>query len=192
LNPRPLGYEPYDIGLSRLKPSLTGVVTSADRTDPISLCRLRLPRLKLSRSVRFTNRFTERAIGLQFPYPFRPAATVILGTRTMSGFGRQRCPRSCPTLSRGTLAAAKPAAGNGRAVVLPGPFPRTRLLRDLAAGGFCPGRRSRSRSDAAGAPWTDSGWREHSYGGFGGGHRISASVTGHQPGGLTTSRGHGL
>jgi len=43
LNPRPLGYEPYDIGLSRLKPSLAGAVASADRTNPISPCRLRLP-----------------------------------------------------------------------------------------------------------------------------------------------------
>jgi len=59
LNPRPLGYEPYDIGLCRLKPSLAGAVTSADRTNPVSLRRLRLPRLKLSRRVRFTNRFTE-------------------------------------------------------------------------------------------------------------------------------------
>jgi hypothetical protein len=37
-------------------------VTSADRADPISLRRLRLPRLVLSRSVRFTNRFTRQAI----------------------------------------------------------------------------------------------------------------------------------
>ena len=48
MNPRPLGYEPYEIALWRLKPSLANAVTSADRTDPISLRRLRLPRLKLS------------------------------------------------------------------------------------------------------------------------------------------------
>ena len=59
MNPRPLGYEPYDLGLSRLALSLAGVVTSAGRTNPISLCRLRLPRPVLSRRVRFTNRFTE-------------------------------------------------------------------------------------------------------------------------------------
>ena len=60
LNPPPLGYEPYDIGLCRLRQSLAGAVTSTDRTDPISLCRVRLLRLKLSRRVRFTNRFTEQ------------------------------------------------------------------------------------------------------------------------------------
>ena len=53
------GY-PADIGLCRLGPSLAGLVTSADRTGPISLRPLRLPRLKLSRRVRFTNRFTYR------------------------------------------------------------------------------------------------------------------------------------
>ena len=58
MNPRPLGYEPYDIGLYRLGLSLAGVVTSADRTNLISLCRLRLPHPVLSRRVRLTNRFT--------------------------------------------------------------------------------------------------------------------------------------
>jgi hypothetical protein len=38
-----LGYEPYDALLWRLELSRAGVVTSADRTGPISLCRLRLP-----------------------------------------------------------------------------------------------------------------------------------------------------
>jgi hypothetical protein len=71
LNPRPLGYEPYDVRLWRPGPSLAGAVTSADRTDPISLRRLRLPCLELSRRVRFTNRFTEQAIDLRFPAPSR-------------------------------------------------------------------------------------------------------------------------
>jgi hypothetical protein len=70
LNPRPLGYEPYDIGLCRLKPSLAGLVTSADRSGPISLRRLRLPRPVLSRRVRFTNRFTNWPLICGFP-PFR-------------------------------------------------------------------------------------------------------------------------
>jgi hypothetical protein len=73
--PRPLGYEPYDIGLCRLKPSLAGAVTSADRTYPISLRRLRLARLGLSRRVRFTNRFTKPALDLQFPHPRHSLAT---------------------------------------------------------------------------------------------------------------------
>src|SRR5262249_7788969 len=67
LNPRPLGYEPYDVCLWRPGQSLAGVVTSADRTDPISPGRLRLPRLKLFRRVRFTNRFTEQAGYLTSP-----------------------------------------------------------------------------------------------------------------------------
>ena len=49
MNPRPLGYEPYDESLCRLGLSLADTVTSADRTDPVSPCRLRLPRLMLSR-----------------------------------------------------------------------------------------------------------------------------------------------
>jgi hypothetical protein len=61
LNPRPLGYEPYDVCLWRPGPSPAGAVTSADRPGPISLGRLRLPRLVLSRRVRFTNRFTEQS-----------------------------------------------------------------------------------------------------------------------------------
>jgi hypothetical protein len=78
LNPRPLGYEPYDVRLWRLGPSLAGVVTSADRPGPVSHGRLRLPRLVLSRRVWFTNRFTEQAIDLQFPHPSRPSAAAIL------------------------------------------------------------------------------------------------------------------
>ena len=64
-----LGYEPYDARLSRLALSPVAVLTSADRTDHISLHRLRLV---LSRRVQFTNRFTEHAIDLQFPAPFPP------------------------------------------------------------------------------------------------------------------------
>src|SRR6476469_7654935 len=79
LNPRPLGYEPYDVRLWRPGPSLAGAVTSADRIDPISLRRLRLPCLELSRRVRFTNRFTEQVIDLQFPDPPPPSAPAILG-----------------------------------------------------------------------------------------------------------------
>ena len=75
-----LGYEPYDrVCLRRPRLSLAGVVTSADRTDRISLFRLRLPRLGLSCRVRFTNRFTKQAIYLQLPTPFPvlPLAAVL-------------------------------------------------------------------------------------------------------------------
>ena len=71
MNPRPLGYEPYDARLPRPGLSPADAVTSVDRTDPVSIRRLRLPRLKLSRRVRFTNRFTKQAVDLQFLYPFR-------------------------------------------------------------------------------------------------------------------------
>jgi len=86
LNLRPLGYEPYDICLSRLKASLTDAVTSADRSDPISLRRLRLPRLKLSRRVRFTNRFTRQAIDLRFPAPFPSSRSLPSSRRDLSTF----------------------------------------------------------------------------------------------------------
>ncbi len=172
MNPRPLGYEPYDASLWRLGPSLAGVVTSADRTDPVSPCRLRLPRLVLSRRVRFTNRFTEQAIDLQFPYSFRPFRRAIPGLRTVCGLARQRRLRSCPALSRGALVmitAPDLHQGTGRALPCPDPPPNP-----TAAGPH--GRRVLSRVGAADhavtpqAPWTGSGWREYSYGGFGGGH----------------------
>jgi hypothetical protein len=56
--------------VSDVSGGLAGAVTSAGRTDPISLRRLRLPCLELSRPVRFTNRFTKQAIDLRFPAPF--------------------------------------------------------------------------------------------------------------------------
>ena len=52
--------------LSRLGQSLTGVLTSAGRTHPISLRRLRLPRLMLSRRVSCTNSCTNLVHGLPF------------------------------------------------------------------------------------------------------------------------------
>ncbi len=81
--PVSLGYEPYDMCLWRLGQSLAGVVTSADRADPISLRRLRLPRLGQSRRVRFTNRFTAQPLDLRFmglprrPCGFYPAAEIM-------------------------------------------------------------------------------------------------------------------
>ena len=82
-NPRPLGYEPYDICLRRLGHSLAGAVTSADRTGHLSLRRLRLARLKPSRRVRFTNRFTEQAIDLWVSYP-----SVILVAADLEPLGQ--------------------------------------------------------------------------------------------------------
>ncbi len=142
MNPRPLGYEPYDIGLWRLGQSLTGVVTSADRTDPVSLRRLRLPRLGLSRRVRFTNRFTEQAIDLQFPVPFPPFRSCHPWAPYRARAHQTTPPPVSPTLNCYALAVSPPPRlyqGTGRAAVLPRSLPRTRLLRDLTAGGFCPG-----------------------------------------------------
>ena len=84
LNPRPLGYEPYDIGLCRLRQSLAGAVTSTDRTDPISLCRVRLLRLKLSRRVRFTIGLQNRLLICTFPHPPRPSVAAVPGARHCS------------------------------------------------------------------------------------------------------------
>ena len=55
--------------LWRLGLSLADVVASADKVDPVSLRRLCLPRLMLSRRVRFTNRFTEQTAELRNPEP---------------------------------------------------------------------------------------------------------------------------
>jgi hypothetical protein len=59
LNPRPLGYEPYDARLYRLKRSLVGALTSINLRHEVALGPARLPRLRLSRRVRFTNPFTD-------------------------------------------------------------------------------------------------------------------------------------
>jgi hypothetical protein len=132
-----------------LKPSLAGAVTSADRTNPISLRRLRLPCLELSRPVRFTNRFTEQAIDLRFPAPFSPfrgchpwmRGTVSgLAKRLPRGMGLTRVTRglrSCPTSGRGVLVvitSARPYTGASTALLPAQALPRTRLLPDLTGG----------------------------------------------------------
>ena len=167
--------------LYRLKPSLAGAVTSADRTDPISLRRLRLPRLVLSRSVRFTNRFTRQANDLQFPAPLPPFHCCHLWVRgTMSGLAKRLArhgldagdasPRGVPDVDYSVLgvsADTRPARWHRpRRCPAQAPPPNP-----TAAGPD--GRRVRSRVGAADhevtpkAPWTGSGWREYSYGGFG-------------------------
>jgi hypothetical protein len=84
-DPRPLGYEPYDARLRRLGPSLTGMLTSTDRTDPIAHRRLRLPRLTLSRRVRFTNRFTESVCDQRLT-ALRGVSAGRLAGRAVDGF----------------------------------------------------------------------------------------------------------
>ena len=51
MNLRPPGYEPYDVRLCRLGPSLVGVLTSADGRRPFGSSLMRLPRLNPSRRV---------------------------------------------------------------------------------------------------------------------------------------------
>ena len=136
--------------LCRLGRSLAGAVTSADRTDHISLRRLRLPRLGLSRRVRFTNRFTEQAIDLRFPHP--PALPWLPSLRHRVGLAKR-----LPSGTASTRDASPPSRARRRAAprpchhrcrvctwappaaVLSRPLPRTRLLPDLTADGFCPG-----------------------------------------------------
>ena len=145
--------------------SLAGVVNSADKPDPISLGRLRLPRLMLSRYVRFTNRFTEQAIDLQFPHPSapfhgrRPWARHYVRTRQATakrhGLDTRRVapvvPDAGPRRAPVVITATGSAPGTDRAAAWSRPLPRTRLLPELTADGFCPGSASRSRSDTEGA-----------------------------------------
>lgn len=67
MNPRPLGYEPYDARLCRLGRSPAGAVTLTDGTDSVALGRLRLPCLARFCRVRFTSRFTEQPPDLRLP-----------------------------------------------------------------------------------------------------------------------------
>src|SRR6266566_9224632 len=62
-----LGYEPYDERLQCLGKSLIITLTSADLRCEVGSVLPCLPRLKLSRCVRFTNRFTEPLPGLRIP-----------------------------------------------------------------------------------------------------------------------------
>jgi hypothetical protein len=68
LNPRPLGYEPYDVCLFRLASSLVAALTSADERRAFIPGPLRLPRLSPSRRVSCTNPCTN-----QVPEPRVPA-----------------------------------------------------------------------------------------------------------------------
>jgi hypothetical protein len=54
-----LGYEPYDASRYRLKQSLVSALTSINLRHEVAMGPVRLPRLRLSRRVRFTNPFTD-------------------------------------------------------------------------------------------------------------------------------------
>jgi hypothetical protein len=184
LNPRPLGYEPYDMCLPRLGPSPAGVVTSADRTDPVSLRRFRLPRLVRSRRVRFTNRFTEEAIDLQFPAPLRTLPWLLSLGAGPCPDSPSDCQAAASTRDASPLVVSDTGPRGAPVVItangstpehrpyrcLSRPLPRTRLPPDLTADGFCPRVGVADHAVTPKAPWTGSGWREYSYSGFGGGH----------------------
>ena len=55
MNPRPLGYEPYDVRLCRFTLSLVAALTSEDGRRAFMSGRLRLSRLNPSRRVLCTN-----------------------------------------------------------------------------------------------------------------------------------------
>jgi hypothetical protein len=63
LNPRLLGYEPYDMRLCRVAPSLVAALTSADGRRAFVSGPLRLPRLKPSRRVSCTNPCANQSSG---------------------------------------------------------------------------------------------------------------------------------
>ena len=78
MNPRPLGYEPYDVRLRRLGESLVTALAWADVRREVVSGLLRLPYLESSRCVRFTNRFTEPHHGLRIPV-VRSVKKPVLG-----------------------------------------------------------------------------------------------------------------
>ena len=125
MDPRPLGHEPYDVRLSRLKTSLAGPVTLEDKTDPISLRRLHLPRLVLSRRVRFTNWFTEQAIDLRVPAP-----SSHLDGRHSSGRRGDRLLALAP--GPGAVREHATAAANRAAATAPG-LETTSAIKHLSA-----------------------------------------------------------
>jgi hypothetical protein len=127
LNPRPLGYEPYDARLRRLKQSLVIALTSADLRREVDPVLPRLPRLKLSRCVRFTNRFTKPVPGLRIPVvpagatdpdrPLRPGITQVVTRCTcvscyrrslLFAVGRCCCCHRCCQLSQDRPVASRP------------------------------------------------------------------------------------
>ncbi len=110
--------------------SLIIAPTSADlcrEVDSVLPC---LPRLKLSRCVRFTNRFTNRFLACGSP---SSGGQEIVP-------GPARTPPPNPTAAEPDVRRVLSWVGVADHEVTPK------------------------------APWTGSGWREHSYGGFGGGH----------------------
>jgi hypothetical protein len=158
--------------LWRLGQSPADVVTSADTADLISLRRLRLPRLVLSRRVRFTNRFTEQAIDLQFPAPFPPfhgCHPWVLGTVSGLSFGRALFHRyACHATAMVELLEAAVAemhqragqfGGRTRTFPLSAEFPFVVVLVDELAflTAYQPDRDLRKRAEAAIATLTSQG-----------------------------------
>ena len=163
-------------------------MTSADRTDPISLRRLRLPRLKLSRRVRFTNRFTERDIDLQFLHPSAPFPSCHRRARhrvrtrqaTASGAASTRDtsppvvldakPRRVPVV----ITPTGSALGHRPHCCLSTPLPRTRLLPTRVRNHAPLARRCRGVRKLGSAPLVCA---DRSWPGFSGGGGLAAGRT---------------
>jgi hypothetical protein len=75
LNLRPLGYEQYDGLLWRLGSSPVAALTTADRLRVVSDAQARLPRLRVSRRVSFTNPLTNTGADLRLPTAFGRKST---------------------------------------------------------------------------------------------------------------------
>jgi hypothetical protein len=167
LNPRPLGYEPYDIGLWLLRPSLAGMVTSAKQArspshsvgsvSPVSHC-LAASGLQIG---------LQAAIDLQFPYPPVLPQLSSLGSAPYPGSSATSPPVMPDAEPRRPSHHHRRQAGQGtgRAVVLPSPSPEPDCCGTLRQAGSVQGRRSRSRSKAAelwvwcGCQGCRAGWR---------------------------------
>ncbi len=68
MNPRPLGYEPYDVGLRYLGQSLVTALTSADLRLEVFPCLLRLPRLRVSLYISCTDPCTNPVPGAEWEW----------------------------------------------------------------------------------------------------------------------------
>ena len=162
LNPRPLGYEPYDVCLWRPEQSLAGVVTPADRTapsrsvgsvSPVSYC-LVASGLQIG--------LQNRLLICSFTHPPLPSVAAVPGRAAPCPDSASDCqaarPRhatrrlrscqmpGCTALSRHHRCRVCTGAPTTPAVC-PAPTPNPAAAGPDGRRGSVQGRRSRSRSD---------------------------------------------
>jgi hypothetical protein len=166
LNPRPLGYEPYDVCLWRPEQSLAGVVTSADRPGPSRSVGPVSPASYCLVASGLQTGLQNKLLICSFPHPPHPSAP-FRGCRpwargTVSGLDKRlpggaastrdvsppvvpdARPRGAPVV----ITAAGSAPGHRPHRCLSSP-PEPGCCRTLRQTGSVQGRRSRSRSKAA-------------------------------------------